>query len=794
MLMLGIGCADRHTMTDARPPATTPREHLRQAESLLARGDRLAAAASYAQAGEFRTAAKLAAEASHEKQAASYALQAALGKVPRGYAGVGPTQAAELMVTEGQPEDAVFLYEITGSLRAAADLAAQLQQPVRAAQLFERAGAWAQAAAAYRRAELHAPALAALEQEARRLQKERRDRPGASVDRALREVEEERADVLTRLGRLGEAIALLAPLGPSLKLGRLYQRAGRHWDAIDTFVAQQHFDEALGLLGEIGSNDPLRAAQVLLRCQRPLEAAARFLALGRSQEAAQAFETGGDPLRAARTWEATRQLDRAAACFERAGKPADGARCLAELGRHHEAGELYLRATEYRPAAACFLRAGRPFEAATALLAANDRNAAHRALLEVGIQDRHFPEAARLLAPKLLDDRQAETAVQRLRLVQPSQLLDVATRAEHHYWEARALEELGRRAEAIDAYGKVVAADRDYRDALPRLAGLQAVAALAQASLGGATAAIASLTQGLGELPSRLAQLSPLPGQPPAPPAAAPILAPGQLLAGRYEIEAEIGHGGMGRVFRAHDRELAEKVAIKTVLSHSAVGSSEEERLLREVQISRKISHPNVVRVYDLGRFEGGIFVTMELLEGETLERQLEKRRSFSLAEVRSILADVAAALEAAHELGVVHRDLKPSNLMITPRRVKVLDFGLARTDADTRLTRVGLVVGTPLYMAPEQVLNRPLDGRADLYALGVLAFALVTGEEPFRSDNPTTVAIDHVQTPAPDPRIRRPDLPAAWAELVLRLLEKGPEKRCADAREAWAAINTLPV
>jgi tetratricopeptide (TPR) repeat protein len=774
-------------MTDTRPPTASPREHLRQAEAQLAKGDRLAAAAAYAQAGEQRTAAKLAAEAGDHRLAAGYTLQAALGKVPRGYVGVGPTQVAELLVSEGKPEDAIFLYEITGACRAAADLATELHQPVRAAQLYERAGAWAQAAAAYRRAELAAPALAALEHEVKRLRQEARDRPGASSERALREAEEERADLLVRLGRVSEALALLAPLGPSLKLGRLYQRAGKIWEAIDAFVATQHHEEALGLLGEVGASDPLRAAQVLLRCQRPLEAAARFTALGRSAEAAQAYEAGSDPLRAARAWEAARQLDRASQTYQRAGKLGDAARCMAELGRHREAGELYARAGEHRAAAACFLRAARPFEAATALLAANDRSAAHRALLEVGIDDPHYPEAALLLAPKLLDDRQAETAVQRLRLVPPSRLGTAEGRAEHHYWEGRALEELGRSSEAIEAYSKVVAAQRDFRDAMPRLAGLQAVAALTQASVGGATAAIASLTQGLGSLPSQLGQL-------PASRSTAPLLAPGQLLVGRYEIEAELGHGGMGRVFRAHDRELKEKVAIKTVLSQSAVGSSEEERLLREVQISRKISHPNVVRVYDLGRFEGGIFVTMELLEGETLERLLERRRQFSLDETRSLLADVAAALDAAHDLGVVHRDLKPSNLMLTPRRLKVLDFGLARTTADTRLTRVGLVVGTPLYMAPEQVLSRPLDGRADLYALGVLAFALVTGNEPFQSDNPTTIAVDHVQTAPPDPCSRRSDLPAAWSALILRLLAKAPEQRFQSARETLAAIQALPV
>jgi serine/threonine protein kinase len=225
------------------------------------------------------------------------------------------------------------------------------------------------------------------------------------------------------------------------------------------------------------------------------------------------------------------------------------------------------------------------------------------------------------------------------------------------------------------------------------------------------------------------------------------------------------------------------------------MASADEERLLREVQICRRITHPNVVRVYDLGRFPGGLFITMEYLEGRTLDRELRETGPLPLDRARELLTQLLAGLDEAHHLRVVHRDLKPSNVFLTGGRVKILDFGIARQEGrDVNLTTTGEVLGSPKYMSPEQIQGEELDGRSDLYSLGVLAFLMLSGQEPFSGKTPSAIALAHLREGPPNLRALRPGLPAQWFELVSRLLEKDRSRRFASAAEARSAVLALPV
>ena len=271
-------------------------------------------------------------------------------------------------------------------------------------------------------------------------------------------------------------------------------------------------------------------------------------------------------------------------------------------------------------------------------------------------------------------------------------------------------------------------------------------------------------------------------------------LLPGQMISERYEVLGQIGSGGMSRVYRARDRYLSDEVAIKTVLTPaSGATNDDEERLLREVQISRRISHPNVVRVHDLGRFPGGIYISMELLSGPGLDEIIEQDAPLPLGRTKRLLIEIAAALGEAHHLKVVHRDLKPGNVMLSEDgRVKVLDFGIARSndDSTSHLTRTGEVIGSPLFMAPEQIQGKPLDGTCDLYALGVIAYTLLAGHEPFLGDSPTAIVLQHVHDPPPPFRRR---LPAEWVAFVHRLMAKNPGDRYPNAEEVARVVATLP-
>lgn len=269
----------------------------------------------------------------------------------------------------------------------------------------------------------------------------------------------------------------------------------------------------------------------------------------------------------------------------------------------------------------------------------------------------------------------------------------------------------------------------------------------------------------------------------------------GQVLSNRYEILGEIGRGGMSRVYKARDQDLGGEVAIKSVISPALGRTEDEERLFREVQISRRITHSNVVRVHDMGRFPGGIFIIMELLEGPGLDELISQEAPLELPRARRLVTEIASALGEAHRLQIVHRDLKPGNVILVSGRAKVLDFGIARMSDDTQihLTRTGEVIGSPLYMAPEQIQGLELDGRCDLYALGVIMYTLLTGQEPFIGATPTEVVMKHLNEAPPDIRRKRPDLPQEWVDVLLRMLAKNPGDRYADADALIQALTALP-
>jgi tRNA A-37 threonylcarbamoyl transferase component Bud32 len=248
---------------------------------------------------------------------------------------------------------------------------------------------------------------------------------------------------------------------------------------------------------------------------------------------------------------------------------------------------------------------------------------------------------------------------------------------------------------------------------------------------------------------------------------------------GRYELIAEIGRGGMGVVYQARDKRLDRIVALKRLPENLQSHPRAVQLLLREARSAARLNHPHIVTVYDVDHEDGAYFLTMEYLDGHPLSTLLHRRGRFSAAEAAWLGRQAAAGLSYAHERRIVHRDVKTANLFLTRDRVlKIMDFGLAKMMEAVRrhATRIG---GTPDYMAPEQTLGLEVDGRADLYGLGVTLFELLTGTVPFEQGDALR---HHRETPPPDPRERAPDTPAALAELVLALLAKKPEERPASA------------
>jgi serine/threonine protein kinase/beta-lactam-binding protein with PASTA domain len=263
----------------------------------------------------------------------------------------------------------------------------------------------------------------------------------------------------------------------------------------------------------------------------------------------------------------------------------------------------------------------------------------------------------------------------------------------------------------------------------------------------------------------------------------------GRLLDGRYEIGARIARGGMASVYEAHDTRLDRAVAIK--IMHAGLGdatSSDEQfaaRFVREARAAARLSHPNVVAVYDQGEDNGTIFLAMELVPGHTLRDTIVKEAPMSPERALAILDPVLSALASAHRSGLIHRDVKPENVLIADDgRIKVADFGLARAvSAETQHTATGgVLIGTVSYLAPELVVDGKADARADVYAVGVVLYELLTGRKPHQGESPIAVAYKHVHEDVPPPSAEVPDLPAYVDALVARATTRDRSLRPADA------------
>jgi hypothetical protein len=265
-------------------------------------------------------------------------------------------------------------------------------------------------------------------------------------------------------------------------------------------------------------------------------------------------------------------------------------------------------------------------------------------------------------------------------------------------------------------------------------------------------------------------------------------------LAPDYTLDRELGRGGMGAVYLAHDTKLDRQVAIKALPPEFAVRPELRERFLRETRTAASFSHPNIVPVHSVEDRHQILCFVMGFVDGETLTQRVSRAGPLSAADAARLIQEVAWALSYAHGRGIIHRDVKPDNIMIerATGRAVVTDFGISRAEDATGLTAVGEVIGTPQFMSPEQAAGEALDGRSDLYSLGCVAFYAVTGHPPFEAPNTTGLLALHLTQPAPPVLSRRPDLPTPLAKAIDRLLQKEPAARFASGEQLVTALETL--
>ncbi len=270
-------------------------------------------------------------------------------------------------------------------------------------------------------------------------------------------------------------------------------------------------------------------------------------------------------------------------------------------------------------------------------------------------------------------------------------------------------------------------------------------------------------------------------------------LAAGETFARRYQVIEDLGKGGMGRVYKVFDTEVREKLALKILNPEIAADEATIERFRNELKLARTISHRNICRMHDLGREESTYYITMEYVAGEDLKSFIHRVGALPVGKAVGIARQVAEGLEEAHRAGVIHRDLKPHNIMIDrDGNARIMDFGIARSVKGKGITGANVIVGTPEYMSPEQVDGKEAGPGADIYALGIVLFEMLTGRLPFEGETPLAVAVKQKSETPPDPRAMNAQVPDDLARAVLKCLDKSPAKRFASAAELLAELARI--
>jgi len=272
----------------------------------------------------------------------------------------------------------------------------------------------------------------------------------------------------------------------------------------------------------------------------------------------------------------------------------------------------------------------------------------------------------------------------------------------------------------------------------------------------------------------------------------------GELIDSRYQLIRQLANGGMASIYEAIDTRLDRKVAVKIMHPHLAQDDAFVSRFIREAKAAAALSHPNIVAVQDQGWNQSGVpavFLVMELIEGSTLREYLNERARFEIIDAINYLTPILSALAAAHALGIVHRDMKPENILISKEgRIKIADFGLARGEiiGSTMTAESSVILGSVSYLSPEQVQRGIADARSDVYAVGIVAFEMLTGEKPFIGDTPIQIAYMHVNQDIPSPRSKRKDIPQALDDLISRATSRDPDMRPGDAGEFLSSLEAI--
>jgi len=673
-------------------------------------------------------------------------------------------QAADIFLRAGKPISAAEMYEKAMDFSRAGDLFAKEKEYHRAGQMYEKIKSWEKGAEMFEKTYLD----------------ERfgmRDRLSPELQYELTEEKKKQLS------------------GLAYKSAELYQKAGNPKKAISILSDSGYHQKAAEIAFTSGEL-PL-AAELYLKDGLSMKAAEIFDRFGDEKKAAQlraeALKSQGDASAAAQAFEKAGQLRQAVELYRSIGEYQKAGQLYIELQEYSQAGEMFLKAKDLKSAAEAYGR-GRDFttsaaiyqrlgdaqrqsemlelggflyEAAVNYFSNGKLEEAQEVLHKIREDSPDFSRASVLLGDIYQQKGQITQSISSYKRVLSNKAVTKAA-LPIFYSFALALEKHGDKGEAVELYEKIHKQDALYADVAERLKSIKAEVPAEEP------------TEEPSEVPTEVIE------KPPAPPSEE---APQEE--GRFTLLKVIGRGGMGTVYKAKDNVLDRPVALK-IIEKAVAGSSDiGAHFLREARAAAKLIHPNIVTVFDAEQDEetSEYYIVMELVEGKTVKQILSEGRKLPLEEVLMIGKQVCVALDFAHSKNVIHRDIKNSNILWTADKVaKLMDFGLARVIQEISSFQT-IVGGTPHYMSPEQVLGNETDARSDIYSLGISLFEMLTGCVPFLKGD---IGYHHLHTPAPSPRSFNSEITEDIEKVILKCLEKDPDKRFQTAKELLAALEAI--
>ena len=676
-------------------------------------------------------------------------------------------EAAQLYRQGGMDEAAGSLYAQIGRFEDAAQCYLSADKLSVAGEMFERGENFKEAGRCYQRVGFHRHAAEAFVKAEADLEAARAliaafddEGGGSSVQnegkaRELRGLARKAGELLMKLERYEEAEAILVRAGSFGRAAKVAYQLAAYDRASELFLRIGRGDLAAKALEKAGDKqgaeralgeylrdrgDDVEAVGHLENAGEHAAAGDLYRKLERHVEAAESYWKARDCVAAAEMFRAADMHTRAGEAFE-------------VCQQFERAAECFEAAGDKRRKAAMLEKGGKMFEAGCAYADLDEPDEAIRLLQQVEADSPHHTEACSELGRIFAGKGMPALSITKFEQAAGAESMSRAT-VEAHYELAKALDARKEFARSVEIYEKIMSFDYHYQD----------VAELLEAAKVG------------------FEQLEQLESAPPTVPGM-------QTRPGRYERIRELGRGGMGVVYLARDSVLEREVAYKVLPEGLRENPNALRSFLREAKAAAQLNHPNIVTVYDAGEAEDGFYLAMELVDGTTLKEILQRRGPIAPGGVVYILKQMAEALSYAHGRRVVHRDVKTANTMWTmDKQVKIMHFGLAKLMEEVRQATT-LVSGTPFYMSPEQTLGQNVDHRTDIYSLGVTLFELATGQLPFQKGN---VPYHHVHTPPPDPLTVKPDLPPALGKIILRCLEKDPDRRFASARDIIEEVDRL--